>query len=125
MAGMLANYGYATFAIPYFQYKQLPKKLLEIPLEYFRKAIDWLGRQEGLHHRQIGICGRSKGGELALLIGSHFPEIRFVVSHVGGGVVFQGVGLKNSGRHLPGVLMAHRSPLPRCRCFRFLSCGIS
>ncbi|MET1138944.1 acyl-CoA thioesterase, partial [Bacillus subtilis] len=28
MAGMLANYGYATLAIPYFQYKQLPKKLV-------------------------------------------------------------------------------------------------
>ncbi|ETB70712.1 acyl-CoA thioesterase [Bacillus sp. CPSM8] len=115
MAGMLANYGYATFAIPYFQYKQLPKKLVEIPLEYFRKAIDWLGRQEGLHHRQIGICGRSKGGELALLIGSHFPEIRFAVSHVGGGVVFQGVGLKKfrqtSSWSLDGAPLAF-APLP-------------
>lgn len=115
MAGMLANYGYATFAIPYFQYKQLPKKLVEIPLEYFRKAIDWLGRQEGLHHRQIGICGRSKGGELALLIGSHFLEIRFAVSHVGGGVVFQGVGLKKfrqtSSWSLDGAPLAF-APLP-------------
>ncbi|MEC1261752.1 acyl-CoA thioesterase/bile acid-CoA:amino acid N-acyltransferase family protein [Bacillus swezeyi] len=115
IAGMLSNYGYATFAIPYFQYKQLPKTLAEIPLEYFQKAIAWLLRQEGLDHGQIGIFGRSKGGELALLIGSHFPDIRFVISHVGGGIVFQGVGLKKlrqtSSWSLGGAPLAF-APLP-------------
>lgn len=93
-AGMLSNYGYAALALPYFRYGRLPKKLVDIPLEYFQKAIAWLLEQDGLNHEKIGIFGRSKGGELALLIGSHFPDIRFVVSHVGGGIVFQGVGLK-------------------------------
>ncbi|MCY8271552.1 acyl-CoA thioesterase/bile acid-CoA:amino acid N-acyltransferase family protein [Bacillus sonorensis] len=93
-AGMLSNSGYAALALPYFQYGDLPKKLIEIPLEYFQKALAWLLEQDGLNHERIGIFGRSKGGELALLIGSHFPGIRFVISHVGGGIVFQGVGLK-------------------------------
>ncbi|WFA07358.1 acyl-CoA thioesterase/bile acid-CoA:amino acid N-acyltransferase family protein [Bacillus sp. HSf4] len=98
LAGMLSNYGYATLAIPYFQYKELPGQLMEIPLEYFQKAIAWLLRHDGINHDRIGIFGRSKGGELALLIASHFHESRFVISHVGGGIVFQGVGLKKLRR---------------------------
>ncbi|XBO86871.1 hypothetical protein AAGG52_06370 [Bacillus licheniformis] len=39
MAGMLANYGYATFAIPYFQYKQLPKNWLKSRLNIFGKRL--------------------------------------------------------------------------------------
>ncbi|MDI3409777.1 acyl-CoA thioester hydrolase/BAAT C-terminal domain-containing protein [Bacillus sonorensis] len=58
--------------------------MIEIPLEYFQKTLAWLLEQDGLNHERIGIFGRSKGGELALLIGSHFPGIRFVISHVGG-----------------------------------------
>ncbi|MDA7028153.1 acyl-CoA thioester hydrolase/BAAT C-terminal domain-containing protein [Bacillus sp. CLL-7-23] len=95
IAALLSNHGYATLALPYFQYKQLPKQLVEIPLEYFQDVITWIFHQEGINHKKMGIFGRSKGGELALLIASHFPEVRFVVSHVGGGIIFQGVGLKN------------------------------
>lgn len=93
-AGMLSNYGYATMALPYFRYGHLPAKLYDIPLEYFYNAVRWLSKREGVDNTKIGVYGRSKGGELALLLASQLSEIRYVASHVGGGIVFQGLGLK-------------------------------
>jgi len=93
MAGLLSNYGYAALALPYLRYKELPGKLRNLPLEYFYKSIQWLEQQEGVDNSKIGVFGRSKGGELALLIASQFSEIRYAISHVGGGIVYQGIGL--------------------------------
>jgi len=38
----LAANGYAVLALAYFAMTGLPRDLVEIPLEYFKLAIDWL-----------------------------------------------------------------------------------
>ena len=88
-AALLASRGYATLALDYFGNAPLPIGLSEIPLEYFETAIEWLKVQEGVDADKIGVIGTSRGGELALLLGATFPEIKSVVSYVGSGV---GVG---------------------------------
>jgi len=88
IASLLASHGYATLALAYFGTPPLPSSLTEIPLEYFKKAIDWLKTQEEVDHGEIGVIGGSRGGELALLLGSTFPEIKVVVGYVGSGIVF-------------------------------------
>ncbi|MFK4426282.1 acyl-CoA thioester hydrolase/BAAT C-terminal domain-containing protein [Bacillus sp. RC51] len=95
-ASLLAYHGYATLALSYFKHEKLPITLTEIPLEYFQKALSFLRNQDEINEKKIGVFGRSKGGELSLLLGSIFPEISFVISHTGGGVVFQGIGLKQN-----------------------------
>ncbi len=87
-AALLAAHGFVTLALGYFGMKGLPEHLVDIPLEYFGTAIDYLSERAG----EIGVIGGSRGGELALLIGATFPQIRAVVSLVGSGVVTQGIG---------------------------------
>ncbi|GAB2819124.1 acyl-CoA thioester hydrolase/BAAT C-terminal domain-containing protein [Lentzea nigeriaca] len=87
-AALLAAHGFVTFALGYFGMKGLPEHLVDIPLEYFGTAIDHLAERCG----EIGIVGGSRGGELALLVGSMYPQVRAVVSVVGSGVVTQGIG---------------------------------
>jgi len=90
-AALLASRGYAALALGYFSLEGLPQELIEIPLEYFEKAIDWMGAREEVSGGHLGVIGKSKGGELALLVGATFKQIKAVVSYVGSGVVFQGI----------------------------------
>jgi dienelactone hydrolase len=87
-AALLAAHGFVAFALGYFGMKGLPEHLVDIPLEYFGTAIDHLSERSG----EIGVIGGSRGGELALLVGATFPQVKAVVSVVGSGVVTQGIG---------------------------------
>jgi len=46
LARILAERGYPTLGVAYFNEKGLPETLQSIPLEYFDKPIAWLGRQQ-------------------------------------------------------------------------------
>lgn len=87
-AALLAAHGFVTFALGYFGVKGLPEHLVDVPLEYVGTAIDYLSERCG----EIGVVGGSRGGELALLAGATFSQVRAVVSVVGSGVVTQGIG---------------------------------
>jgi dienelactone hydrolase len=89
-AGGLASRGYAVLALAYFGAEGLPRSLNRIPLEYFGKALDWLAAQPSVDPSRIGVLGISRGGELALLLGSVFPQIRSVVAYVPSNVVWAG-----------------------------------
>ena len=79
-AALLAARGYATLAVTYFSRPPLPNVLAEIPLEYFQTALDWLQAQENVEADKIGVLGTSRGGELALLLGATYPQLKAVVS---------------------------------------------
>ena len=81
-AALLASHGYITFALAYFGLESLPMTLDNIPLEYFNKAIHYLKQQRGIDPGRIGIIGGSRGGELALLVGSTYSEISCVIGYV-------------------------------------------
>ncbi len=89
-AALLAAHGYATLALDYFGGPGLPNALAEIPLAYFKTAIDWLQSQESVDDQKFGVIGTSRGGELALLLGATYPQLRAVVSYVGSGVTWAG-----------------------------------
>ncbi len=91
-AALLASHGYAVLALAYFNYEQLPQYLVNIPLEYFATALDWLQAQPLVNGDRLAVMGQSKGGELALLLGATFPQIKSVVAYVPSSVVWQGLG---------------------------------
>jgi len=62
--------------------ESLPKTLTNIPLEYFEKAVQYLKQQEGVDPNRIGIIGSSRGGELSLLVGSTYSDIKCVIGYV-------------------------------------------
>lgn len=89
-AGGLASRGYVVLALAYFAAEGLPPSLSYIPLEYFGKALDWLAAQPSVDPTRIGVLGTSRGGELALLLGSAYPQIRSVVAYVPSNAVWGG-----------------------------------
>lgn len=86
-AALLASRGYAVLALAYFNYEQLPKSLVEIPLEYFETALRWMQARESVQGDRLAVMGPSRGGELALLLGATFPQIKAVVASVPSHVV--------------------------------------
>jgi len=91
MARLLASRGYAALGLAYFDMDELPEHLDEVPLEYFERALAWLRARPDVDSDRIAVCGVSKGGELALLLGATYPEVRAVVAFVPSSVVFQSI----------------------------------
>ena len=91
MAKLLASHGYAALGLAYFSFADLPSALEEIPLEYFANAVSWMQDNESVDPSRLAICGVSKGGELALVMGASFPQITAVVAYVPGSAVFQSI----------------------------------
>jgi dienelactone hydrolase len=81
-AAWLADRGYAALALAYFRYEDLPRDLEAIPLEYFERAFDWMAQRPEIESDRLAVMGTSRGGELALQLGSMFPQIRAVVAYV-------------------------------------------
>lgn len=94
IAQLLANHGFATLAIGYFGIENLRKDLSQIPLEIIENAISFLKSQKMVNSKHIGIYGRSKGAEFALLAASHFNEIKCVVVNSPSNVVYEGISNK-------------------------------
>ena len=84
-AAWLASHGYAAFALAYFRYENLPQNLERIPLEYFGEALTWMTKRPEIAKDRIGVMGVSRGGELALQLGSMYTfktVVAFVPSNV-------------------------------------------
>lgn len=81
-AAWLASHGFAALALAYFRYEDLPLQLEGIPLEYFGRALEWMAQQKEIVPDHLAVMGTSRGGELALQLGSMFPSIRAVVAFV-------------------------------------------
>lgn len=91
---LLVKRGYAVLSLAYFKEAGLPGSLQEIPLEYFKKAFDWLSDQAEIVPDQVAILGGSKGAEAALLLGSKYPQVKAVVAFSPSSVIWQGIPSK-------------------------------
>jgi dienelactone hydrolase len=112
-AALLSSHGFAALALAYFRVEHLAPELMEIPLEYFETAIRWLGRRPGVAAGGLGVVGRSRGGELALLLAAMFPEITAVVGYVPSGLVHAGIAASPAAGAAPRSAWTYRGkPLP-------------
>ncbi|WP_380674562.1 acyl-CoA thioester hydrolase/BAAT C-terminal domain-containing protein [Salinigranum sp. GCM10025319] len=93
-ARVLASRGFTVLALQYFspEYPRLPDALVEVPVEYADRAVEWLADHEATTDDPIGLGGFSRGGELALLVGTRH-EVSAVVNWVGAGLLFNAVVL--------------------------------
>jgi len=80
LAKAIASRGFSVLTLPYFNYIGLPDDLVNIPVEYFEKAVGWLKNHRKVKNGNIGLIGGSRGGELALLLGSMFNEFNVIVA---------------------------------------------
>jgi dienelactone hydrolase len=90
-AALLASRGFLTLALPYFRFPGLPPDLVRIPLEYFGRAIHLLAHDPRADGGGVGVVGRSRGGELSLLLAATFAEVDAAVAYVPSGIVHSGI----------------------------------
>lgn len=83
--------GYAFLAVGYFGMQGTPEKLDRIALEGIHAAIAKAATDPKVDGRCIAVMGGSKGGELALSLGSHYKDIKAVVGIVPSHAVFAGL----------------------------------
>lgn len=113
-AALLASHGYAAMALAYFNCEHLPANLYNIPLEYFATAIRWMQAQTGVIGDKLAVMGWSRGGELSLVLGATYPEIKVVVAYVPSAVVHGGIGSDASAKPKPAWIY-RGEPLPFLR----------
>jgi dienelactone hydrolase len=94
VAEELASKGHVALALQYFGGPGLPSDLVEVPLEYVERGIEFLVERSG--SGRIAVIGISKGGELALLVASRSAQVGAVVAILPSSHVWQGVS--RSGR---------------------------
>lgn len=80
--------GYAFLAVGYFGAPGTPSEVDRIALEGVHAAIMDAARNPKVNGRCIAVIGGSKGAELALLLASHYPDIKAVVALVPGSSIF-------------------------------------
>ncbi|WP_438390605.1 acyl-CoA thioesterase/BAAT N-terminal domain-containing protein [Caballeronia sp. DA-9] len=111
---LYASRGYAALALGYFKTPGLSDYISNTPLEYFRRALDWIHRELQPAHGFIAVSGQSRGGELALLLGATYPDrLKAVIGYVPGAVVHsaQNAADPATGREGPTWLL-DGEPLP-------------
>lgn len=107
VAGAFAGEGVTALSVAYFARPGLPQTLRDVPLEYFRDALDVLGDHLALAGEQVVLIGMSRGSEAALLTAIHFdaPVAGVIVtvpgSIVAGGLVPGSAAWLLDGRPLP------------------------
>jgi dienelactone hydrolase len=101
-AAALSRHGFATLALAYFGIPPLPDWLHRIPLDYFEAALAWLAALHDVDMQRIGVLGVSRGAELALLLGTKFPQIRAIVAYAPSSVAWAAGGRdKTTGEIIP------------------------
>jgi poly(3-hydroxybutyrate) depolymerase len=82
--------GYAVLGIAYFGEAGIPAKVDRISLDGVHAAIADAAKNPKINSKCVALIGGSKGAELALLLASHYPDIKAVVGIVAGSAVFAG-----------------------------------
>jgi dienelactone hydrolase len=116
-AALLARHGFATLALAYFGTPPLPTWLHRIPLDYFEAALGWLAAQPEVDPARIGVLAVSRGAELALLLGSMYPQLRALVAYAPSSVAWAAGGRdKDTGEIIPSWTLRGQAlpfaPLP-------------
>lgn len=83
--------GYVAASVAYFRMRDLPPTLENVPVEAVGRALDAISKRPDVDARRIAIFGISKGGELALLAATVYPQIRAVVAAVPSPFAWEGI----------------------------------
>ncbi|XP_001520078.2 acyl-coenzyme A thioesterase 1 [Ornithorhynchus anatinus] len=101
-ASLLAGHNFATLALAYYKYDDLPKEMKDLHLEYFEEAVEYLRKHPQVKGPGIGLLGRSKGGDLCLSMASFLKGITATVT-INGSVANVGAALHYKGTTIPPV----------------------
>ncbi|KAM4707502.1 acyl-coenzyme A amino acid N-acyltransferase 2-like isoform 1-T2 [Discoglossus pictus] len=78
-SSLLASRGFASLALAYFAYDDLPRTLEHVDLTYFEEAAQYLLRNPKISGDGVGVLGVSKGAEIALAMATYLPQVKATV----------------------------------------------
>ena len=92
-APLLASHGVAVLSLAHWNHPGLPETMRSLDVEVVARACDWLRARVGVRDLPPAVVGVARGGELALLAASLFPErVGPAASLAGSGVAWGAVG---------------------------------
>jgi nucleolar protein 56 len=117
-ARALAAHGFTVLALQYFspEHASLPDALVEVPVEYGDRAVEWLADHEATTDAPVRVGGVSRGGELALQLATRH-DVGAVVNWVGAALTFN--GFDQSGPVDAAAWSLDGDPLPYPRLSEF------
>ncbi|XP_069494873.1 acyl-coenzyme A thioesterase 1-like [Ambystoma mexicanum] len=101
-ASLLASRGFATLALAYYGYEDLPKQMKEFHLEYFEDAVNYMLGHPQVRGPGIGLLGHSKGGDLVVSMASFLKGITATAT-VNGAIVTVGATLRYKDVIMPPI----------------------
>ncbi|XP_039261314.2 acyl-coenzyme A amino acid N-acyltransferase 2-like [Styela clava] len=101
-ASLLASHGYLSFALAYFAHDDLPLSAVDLDLEYFEEAKDYLKEHHSAAKGDIGVIGVSVGGTIAMTLASYVEGFKCAVV-INGPSFVQYATFTYKGRSWPGV----------------------
>ncbi|XP_004638147.1 bile acid-CoA:amino acid N-acyltransferase [Octodon degus] len=78
-ASLLASHGFASLALAYWAYDDLPAQLETVDLDYFEEATNFLLRHPKVLGPGVGIVSVCKGAEIGLSMAIHLKQITAAV----------------------------------------------
>ncbi|XP_037359582.1 peroxisomal succinyl-coenzyme A thioesterase [Talpa occidentalis] len=84
-ASLLAGHGFATMALAYYDFEDLPKNIDTIHLDYFEEALCYMLQHSQVKGPDIGLLGISLGADICLSMASFMKNISAIVSINGSG----------------------------------------
>ena len=88
---LLQENGYALLSVAYFGVDGIPKSLDRISIDGIHKAVLEAAQNPQINQQCIAVMGVSRGGELALLLGSYYSEYKSVIGLMPGSAVFPSI----------------------------------
>lgn len=80
-ASLMCNKGFIVLGLAFYRYKDLPKQIDKLDLEYFEEGVHFLKKQpQWKKDSGVGVISISKSGDLALAMASFLPDVRAVVT---------------------------------------------
>ncbi|KAM3938315.1 acyl-coenzyme A amino acid N-acyltransferase 1-like [Leptodactylus fuscus] len=78
-SSLLASRGFASLALAYFAYDDLPGFLGSVDLEYFEEAAQFLCNHPKVSSDGVGVVSICKGAEMGLAMASYLPQVSATV----------------------------------------------
>ncbi|NXR02892.1 ACOT5 thioesterase, partial [Sagittarius serpentarius] len=101
-ASLLANHGFVTLALAYYQYEDLPQEPTELHLEYFEEAVNYILQYPQVKGPGVGLLGYSKGADLSLAMAAFLKNVTAVAS-LNGPVAITAIPLCYKDKTIPSL----------------------
>ncbi|XP_055448898.1 peroxisomal succinyl-coenzyme A thioesterase isoform X1 [Psammomys obesus] len=79
-ASLVAGHGFATLALAFYGFEDLPKELNVIELDYFEEAVCFMLRHPQVKGPNVGLLGLSLGADICLSMAAFLKNVSATVS---------------------------------------------